>query len=162
MLKVLGHSHVLEVGILISSGSDIIIQIRTRGFGVIWLASSWARRTPSRPTYTRHYLHELGYARHRSGCPVSFARLCAHKPSCWDKLNARCGLMADVKAFCVVMYLCPRSFRWLVVAGKQQGRPSCYQETKTAFRWAVHSQVSPNGRPSAWRNVFRAHAQSVT
>ena len=33
-LKVLGHSHVFEVWILISSGSDIIIQIRTRGFGV--------------------------------------------------------------------------------------------------------------------------------
>ena len=34
-LKVLGHGHVFEVWILISSGSDIIIQIRTRGFGVI-------------------------------------------------------------------------------------------------------------------------------
>ena len=32
-LKVLGHGHVFEVWILISSGSDIIIQIRTRGFG---------------------------------------------------------------------------------------------------------------------------------
>ena len=35
ILKVLGHGHVFEVWILISSGSDIIIQIRTRGFGVI-------------------------------------------------------------------------------------------------------------------------------
>ena len=34
-LKVLGHGHVFEVWILISSGSDIIIQIRTRGFGVL-------------------------------------------------------------------------------------------------------------------------------
>ena len=34
-LKVLGHGHVFKVWILISSGSDIIIQIRTRGFGVI-------------------------------------------------------------------------------------------------------------------------------
>ena len=34
-ISVLGHGHVLEVWILISSGSDIIIQIRTRGFGVI-------------------------------------------------------------------------------------------------------------------------------
>ena len=36
-LKVLGHGHVFEVWILISSArdSDIIIQIRTRGFGVI-------------------------------------------------------------------------------------------------------------------------------
>ena len=33
--SVLGHGHVFEVWILISSGSDIIIQIRTRGFGVI-------------------------------------------------------------------------------------------------------------------------------
>ena len=33
-LKVLGHGHVFEVWILISSGSDIIIQIRTHGFGV--------------------------------------------------------------------------------------------------------------------------------
>ena len=35
MLKVLGHGHVFAAWILISSGSDIIIQIRTRGFGVI-------------------------------------------------------------------------------------------------------------------------------
>ena len=114
--------------------------------------------------YTRYDLWELGYARHRSGCPVSFEKLCAHKPSCWDKLNARCGLMAGVKAFCVVLYLCPRSCRGLAAAGKQEGTctPSCYQETKTAFRWAVHSQVPPNGRPSAWCTVFRAHAQSVT
>ena len=41
-----------EVWILISSGSDIIIQIRTRGFGVILLANNWARRTQSRPTGT--------------------------------------------------------------------------------------------------------------
>ena len=34
-LKVLGHGHVFVVSILISSGSDIIIQIRIRGFGVI-------------------------------------------------------------------------------------------------------------------------------
>ena len=34
-IKVLGHDHVFEVRILISSGSDIIIQIQTRGFGVI-------------------------------------------------------------------------------------------------------------------------------
>ena len=34
-LKVLGHGHMFEVGILIFNGSDIIIQIRTRGFGVI-------------------------------------------------------------------------------------------------------------------------------
>ena len=34
-LKVLGHGHVFEVWILISSGSDIIILIQTRGFGVI-------------------------------------------------------------------------------------------------------------------------------
>ena len=35
VLKVLDHGHMFEVWILISSGSDIIIQIRTRGFGVI-------------------------------------------------------------------------------------------------------------------------------
>ena len=35
ILKVLGHGHVFAAWILISSGSDIIIQIRTRGFGVI-------------------------------------------------------------------------------------------------------------------------------
>ena len=34
-LKVLSHGHVFEVWILTSSGSDITIQIRTRGFGVI-------------------------------------------------------------------------------------------------------------------------------
>ena len=34
-LKVLGHGHVFKVWILISSGNNIIIQIRTRGFGVI-------------------------------------------------------------------------------------------------------------------------------
>ena len=34
-ISVLGHGHVFKVWILISSGSDIIIQIRTRGFGVI-------------------------------------------------------------------------------------------------------------------------------
>ena len=33
--EVLGHGHVFEVWILISSGSDIIIQIRTHVFGVI-------------------------------------------------------------------------------------------------------------------------------
>ena len=34
-ISVLGHGHVFKVWILISSGSDIIIQIGTRGFGVI-------------------------------------------------------------------------------------------------------------------------------
>ena len=56
--------------------------------------------------------------------------------------------MAGMKAFCVVRYLCPRSCRGLAAAGKQEGTPSCYQETKTVFRSAVHSQVPPNGRPS--------------
>ena len=42
--------------------------------------------------------------------------------------------MAGEKAFCVVLYLSPRSCRGLVAAGKQEGMPSCYQETKTAFR----------------------------
>ena len=40
--------------------------------------------------------------------------------------------MAGVKAFCVVLYLCPRSCRGLAAAGKQEGTPSCYQETNTA------------------------------
>ena len=39
-------------------------------------------------------------------------------------LNARCGLMAGVKAFCVVLYPCPRSCRGLEAAEKQE---SCYQ-----------------------------------
>ena len=43
-------------------------------------------------------------------------------------------LMAGVKAFCVVLYLCPRSCRGLAAAGKQEGTLSCYQEIKTAFR----------------------------
>ena len=80
--KVLGHGHVFEVWILISSGSDIIIQIRTRGFGVFdWPTVGRAAHRAGR-LYTGYDLQELGYARHRSSCPVSFARLCAHKPSC--------------------------------------------------------------------------------
>ena len=31
--------------------------------------------------------------------------------------------MAGVKAFCVVLYLCPRSSRGLAAAGKQEGTP---------------------------------------
>ena len=50
-----------------------------------------------------------------------------------DGTNSRCGLMAGVKVFCVVLYHCPRSCHGLAAAGKQ-GTPSCYQETNTAFR----------------------------
>ena len=46
--------------------------------------------------------------------------------------EARCGLVASVKACCVILYLCLAVGRQ--AAGKQEDTPSCYQETKAVFR----------------------------